>query len=240
MELKLIKPDWEAPANVHAFTTTRIGGFSEGPWSSLNLGMNCGDNPLSVRSNLEQLEKLLPARPQWLWQVHGPQVAEHPGFVDQALEADGLITAKSSCVCSVLTADCLPVFFCDVFGSQVAIAHAGWRGLAGGVLQQVVNNMRAAPSDLLVWLGPAIGADVYEVQDDVKTIFGPDFASCFTPYADRWLFDMYLTARIVLKQLGVLSISGGDFCTFSDQTRFFSYRRDKITGRMASLIWMEA
>jgi len=239
MELKVIEPDWPAPANVRAFTTTREGGCSEGPWRSLNLGLNCGDDPVAVRRNRDRLERLFPAPPQWLNQVHGTRVAVHPGSVVEKLEADALVTTGRGRVCAVLTADCLPVFFCDASGSQVAVAHAGWRGLAAGILQRVVKEFDSNPGRLMAWLGPAIGPSVYEVQDDMKNAFEPEFSTCFIRQGDHWLFDIYQAARKVLHEAGVSSVSGGDFCTFTETELFFSFRRDGRSGRMASLIWIE-
>lgn len=237
MSLEVIRPDWPAPANVHAFVTTRSGGFSSGPWNSMNLGSNCGDDPGNVVRNREKLNEQLPAPPQWLRQVHGTRVVEHPGRVETTLEADAIFSGGAIQVCAVLTADCLPVFLCDVTGSQVAVAHAGWRGLAAGVLQNVVGRMKAKPGDLMAWLGPAIGPAVYEVGGDVKSAFTGECSRCFLPKDGKWLFDLYTAARIILGRSGVSSIHGGESCAFSEQERFFSFRRDGTTGRMASLIW---
>jgi YfiH family protein len=240
MTLSVIRPDWPAPANVHAFTTTRNGGYSLGPWKSLNLGMSCGDDILTVMKNRERLNHLLPTAPQWLRQEHGIRVVAHPGTINAELKADAIMSFKEGRVCAVLTADCLPVFFCDVHGKEVAVAHAGWRGLAAGILQNVVASMNAKPDELIAWLGPAIGPSAYEVGDDMKTALSGDLSPCFYPHGDRWLFNLYDASRIALNQCGLSSIHGGDFCTFSNPDQFFSYRRDPKTGRMASLIWLDA
>ncbi len=239
MNMELIKPDWPAPANVRAFTTTRAGGFSKENWSSMNLGLRCGGDPLAVQRNREKLVSLLPAAPQWLRQVHGTQVVTHSLASGEEPEADGLVSFSPGQVCTVLTADCLPVLFCNRSGNRVAAAHAGWRGLAQGVLQATAEQMRESPGEILAWLGPAIGPEVYEVGEDVKRAFAEEQGICFRKNGDRWLLDLYGAARCLLTQLGITAICGGHFCTFSDCERFFSYRRDGVTGRMASVIWLE-
>jgi YfiH family protein len=227
---------------VRAFTTSRAGGCSEGAWGSLNLGLRCGDDERCVRENRARLSALLPAAPQWLRQVHGVEVAEHPGAaVEEATpEADALVAFAPGRVCAVLTADCLPVVFCDRAGSRVGVAHAGWRGLAGGVLEHTVQAMDCAPAELLAWLGPAIGPCVYEVGPEVVEAFdGIEGAAAPGRRPDRWLLDLYGIARHKLRAAGVGEVHGGGLCTFSDPARFYSYRRDGTTGRMATLIWME-
>lgn len=235
-----VKPDWPAPANVRAFTTTRTGGFSKGAWSSMNLGSRCGDDPLAVVMNRKKLVSSLPAAPQWLRQVHGTRVVTHsPVKVDEP-EGDGLVSYSPGQVCAVLTADCLPVLFCNRSGNRVGAAHAGWRGLAQGVLQATVSQLKEAPGEIMAWLGPAIGPIAYEVGDDVRQAFAEEQGICFKKIGDRWLLDLYGVARRILTHLGITAIYGGKFCTFSDSERFFSYRRDGVTGRMASLIWLES
>ena len=237
--MELVKPDWPAPANVHAFTTTRASGFSQGNWRSMNLGLRCGDDPLAVHRNREKLVMRLPAAPQWLSQVHGTQVITHSMATFEDLEADGLVAFSPGQVCAVLTADCLPVLLCNRSGNRVAAAHAGWRGLAQGVLQATVRQMKERPGEIMAWLGPAIGPGVYEVGENVKQAFAEEQESCFKKNGERWLLDLYEVARCLLTQLGIAAIYGGNFCTFSDSERFFSYRRDGVTGRMASVIWLE-
>jgi YfiH family protein len=241
-----IRPAWPAPGNVRAVCTTRTGGCSDGPWSSLNLGDRCGDDPERVRRNRQRLSERLPAPPQWLRQVHGTAVARHPGEplveAGAAPEADALVAFEPGRVCAVLTADCLPVLFCDRAGSRVAVAHAGWRGLAGGVLEATVRALETEPADVLAWLGPAIGPAVYEVGDEVAGAFrdslGADFAGALTPSGERWLLDLYAAARLKLAAAGLTVVRGGGLCTYSDPARFFSHRRDGVTGRQASLIWL--
>ena len=240
MSLELVKPDWPAPANVRAFTTTRAGGFSKDTWSSMNLGLCCGDDPLAVHRNREKLVLRLPAAPQWLCQVHGTQVVTHSLASGEGLEADGLVSSSPAQVCAVLTADCLPVLLCNRSGNRVAAAHAGWRGLAQGVLQATVRQMKEAPAEIMAWLGPAIGPGVYEVGEDVRQAFAQEHGICFKKDGERWLLDLYGVARRILTQLGITAVYGGFFCTFSDSERFFSYRRDGVTGRMASVIWLES
>jgi YfiH family protein len=238
-----LRADWPAPAAVRAFCTTRDGGVSTGPWASLNLGEHCGDQPDSVGRNRALLSRSLPAAPLWLRQVHGSRVVRHPGRADHPPEADAVVALEAGRVCAVLTADCLPVFLCDRAGTRVAVAHAGWRGLAAGVLRATVGALGGAPAELMAWLGPAIGPTAYEVGDDVVAALeagsGPDLSPAFLPHGDRWLLDMYLAARLQLEHAGVPAVHGGSLCTFSDPQRFFSFRRDGVTGRMASLIWLE-
>lgn len=240
-----IIPDWPAPASVGAISTTRWGGVSKGPWQSLNLGLNSGDDAEDVGKNRALLVQQLPAAPHWLQQVHGKRVVQHPGALPPgnpiSVEADAQFTRDPHAVCAVLAADCLPVLFCDRRGTVVAAAHAGWRGLAAGVLENTVTAMGVRAGDLIAWMGPAIGPAVYQVGDEVKAAFVHQQAAgadAFRPDGNRWLFDLYAMARHCLQQLGVGHISGGNFCTFSDPERFFSYRRDQVTGRMANLVWL--
>lgn len=234
-----LQPDWPAPASVRALSTTRLGGCSKGAWSSMNLGERCGDDPADVRRNRERLERVLPAAPQWLSQVHGTSVARHPGEPGRAPEADALVAFEPGRVCAVLSADCLPVVFCDRDGSRVAVAHAGWRGLAGGVLQATLDALHCDPATVIAWLGPAIGPEAYEVGAEVAAAFPDEFDQCFVPHGERWLLDLYAVARLKLSAAGVPEVCGGGLCTLSDPGRFFSYRRDRVTGRMATLVWLE-
>jgi YfiH family protein len=239
-----IIPDWPAPPQVGALSTTRNGGVSQGPWQSLNLGTNSGDDPPDVARNREGLNEVLPAPPRWLQQVHGHTVVPHDGQASLAagsVPADAQWSNTRGAVCAVLTADCLPVLFCDRRGTEVAAAHAGWRGLAAGVLENTVAAMSSPASELLAWMGPAIGPAVYQVGAEVKDAFRQqqaEGAAAFVADGDRWLFDLYAMARHRLLHAGVGHVSGGGFCTFSEPQRFFSYRRDKVTGRMASLVWL--
>ena len=239
--MPFIKPDWPAPAGVHALVTTRAGGTSLPPFDSLNLGDHVGDDPAAVALNRQRLRAFLPAEPCWLKQVHGTTVAQADGLRDAA-EADASVAFLPGSVCAVLTADCLPVLFCDRKGSRVAAAHAGWRGLAAGVLESSVAAMRCDPADILAWLGPAIGPQAFEVGDEVREAFVrglPAAARAFVPgRAGKWFADIYELARLRLAQAGVNSVHGGGFCTHADAGRFYSYRRDGTTGRMAALVWL--
>ena len=237
--------DWPAPAHIRAGTTLRAGGVSAAPFDSFNLGDRAGDDPTAVRANRQQLrERLaLPREPAWLYQVHGARVVDAAGPVDG--EADASVATAEDAVCVVLTADCLPVLFCDRAGSCWGAAHAGWRGLAGGVLEATVDALAAPADDLMAWLGPSIGAHNFEVGEDVRAAFcdhGPTDAQAFMPGAapGKYLADIYALARARLERAGVTAIHGGGLCTIDDAARFYSYRRDPRTGRMASLIWSTA
>ena len=237
--------DWPAPGNVKALVTTRRGGFSEGTFSSFNMGIYSGDNPEIVRKNRTQLlvDWQLEYQPQWLKQVHGVDVIEaRPGQEEQ--EADAMVTQESGMMCTALTADCLPVLFCDRSGSVVASAHAGWKGLLAGVLENTVKAMDVAEDDILVWLGPAISQKNFEVGPEVREKFmavNPQAAEAFIPgEGDRWYADIYRLARQRLESISVTAIYGGGFCSVDQDDLFYSYRRDgKASGRMASVIWFE-
>ena len=236
----LIQPDWPAPANILAFSTSRCAGVSTGPWTSLNLGANCGDKKIHVEQNRSLLNDLLPAPAQWMRQVHGTTVLRHRGFPGDEMEGDAMVALKPGRVCAVLTADCLPVLFCSESGDRVAVAHAGWRGLASGVLQQTIDALDQSPDSLMAWMGPAIGPGAYEVGEEVTEAFAGEFPAGFKRSGDRYLMDIYALARMKLEAAGLNAVYGGGFCTLTDEERFFSYRRDGVTGRMASLIWINA
>jgi purine-nucleoside/S-methyl-5'-thioadenosine phosphorylase / adenosine deaminase len=242
---EVIIPDWPAPANIKALQTTRGGGYSQAPYDSLNFGDHVGDDPMAVAKNRQSLR--LPSEPVWLQQVHGIEVV----LAEQAAclpSADATVSFHTGAVCAVMTADCLPVLLCDRAGTVVAAVHAGWRGLADGVIEAAVTKMQVAPDSLMAWLGPAIGPQAFEVGDDVKHAFVTHDAaaeSAFTPVAhssssdeQKYLADIYLLARQRLNALGIIDIYGGGLCTYNDSERFFSFRRDGKTGRMATLIWM--
>jgi YfiH family protein len=238
----ILVPDWPAPATVHAAQTTRVGGVSKPPYDSLNLGAHTGDAPEDVAENRRRLHEhlRLPAEPAWLAQVHGTDVV---AAAAGPATADGSWTDQPGVVCTVMAADCLPVLLCDQAGETVAAAHAGWRGLAGGVLERAVAAMQRPPSRLLAWLGPAIGPDVFEVGEEVRAQFlqaDPQANQCFrrSPQG-RWLADLYALARRRLARAGVEAVYGGGFCTVRQRDLFYSYRRDGRTGRMASLIWLD-
>jgi YfiH family protein len=235
-----IVPAWPAPANVKAFITTRAGGVSSGAYASLNLGHHTGDDPRAISANRERLRTALPQEPKWLKQMHGNSVVEADRLAGMP-EADSAIARNPNTVCAVLVADCVPVLITDRAGTAVAIAHCGWRGLARGVIENAVERMSVAPENLLAYLGPGIGPRAFEVGADVRNAFlacDAQAEAAFTPRADgKWLADLYLLARQRLARAGVSSTYGGGLCTYSDPKRFFSYRRDRTTGRMAALIW---
>ncbi|MCB1858667.1 MAG: peptidoglycan editing factor PgeF [Gammaproteobacteria bacterium] len=241
--MELIIPDWPAPNRVRAVITTRSGGVSGGPYLGLNLGDHVGDDAHRVAENRARLrsQASLPAEPRWLNQVHGCAVAQC-GFNGPAGTADAATAVEAGVVCAVLTADCLPVLLCNRQGSRVAVVHAGWRGLAAGVIEAAISAFDDHPSEILAWLGPAIGPKAFEVGTEVRTRFVegcPSDASCFQAHrTGHWLADIYRLARNRLNRVGLLDISGGGDCTFSDPERFYSFRRDGITGRMATLIWL--
>ncbi|PKM45838.1 MAG: peptidoglycan editing factor PgeF [Gammaproteobacteria bacterium HGW-Gammaproteobacteria-1] len=237
--MDLILPTWPAPPNVHACATTRAGGVSTEPYASLNLGDHVGDDPAAVAENRARLcrELALPAEPLWLTQVHGTAVAEGAGGC-----ADASVAFGPGTVCTVMTADCLPLLLCDRAGTRVAAVHAGWRGLLAGVIEAAVARLDTPGAELLVWLGPAIGPDAFEVGEEVRAAFLAEdggAAGAFRPSpAGRWLADIYALARRRLARCGVNAVYGGELCTYHDAERFYSYRRDGVTGRMASLIWL--
>lgn len=250
-----ITPAWpDLPANIGALATTRQGGTSTGPYDDgrggggLNLGLHVGDAPEAVQANRELLQAQLPGRPAWISQVHGADVVDAatvgPGLPVRV--GDASISSRRGVVSAILTADCLPVLFADLDGKVVGAAHAGWRGLAGGVLGTTIAAMRAAGAgEITAWLGPAIGPDAFEVGPDVLDSFVaalPGAASAFKPYPGRpakHLADMYALARLMLARDGVTRVHGGDHCTATERERFYSYRRDGVTGRQASLIWLK-
>jgi YfiH family protein len=238
-----IVPDWPAPERVRAFTTTRIGGASGGPYAGFNLADHVGDDPAQVRANRARLCQAagLPSEPRWLRQVHGTDVVDAVA-ADPGTTADGSVTEASATVCAVLTADCLPVFLCDRRGTTVGVLHAGWRGLAAGIVEAGVARMDLPGAALLAWLGPAIGPAAFEVGDDVRDAFVREDAAAagaFVPNArGRWLADLYALARRRLAGVGVTAIYGGEHCTVTQADLFYSYRRDGATGRMASVIWL--
>jgi purine-nucleoside/S-methyl-5'-thioadenosine phosphorylase / adenosine deaminase len=236
-----IAPEWPVAPRVRALITTRAGGVSSGAFASLNLGERAGDDARRVARNRALLRAFLPAEPFWLRQVHGA-VAIDAAEAAPETEADGAVTRVAGVVCAVLTADCLPVLLADRDGKAVGIAHAGWRGLAGGIVGSVVRRMGVPARGLVAYIGPGIGPRRYEVGEDVRSAFvdsDADAARAFVPLpGGKYLADLYELARRRLESAGVTEIHGGGFCTASEE-RFFSYRRDRITGRMASLVWLE-
>ncbi len=238
----LIEPDWPAPPGVRCGVTTRAGGVSTGAYASLNLGDHVGDDPDRVTENRRRLEAALslPEAPRWLAQVHGSRVLRLPA--EPVGAGDGAVTAAAGVVCAVLTADCLPVLLARRDGSAVGVAHAGWRGLAAGVLANAVGMLGGPPEAMLAWLGPAITAPAYEVGPDVHdALMGADprlGAALTANAAGRWQADLMLAARLALGAAGVTAVYGGSLCAHSDP-RFFSHRRQAPCGRMAALIWRD-
>lgn len=242
--LQVIRPDWSL-SGVHACSTTRVGGSSQPPFDSLNLATHVEDEASVVANNRARLcsELNLPAEPVWLEQVHGNTVVD-AASVKGLPQADAAYTTEKGVVCAVLTADCLPVLFAARDGRAVAAAHAGWRGLAGGVLEatvdRLVNDCACQPADIFAWMGPAIGPTAFEVGEEVLTAFSR-IDSClevaFTAgRPGHWLADIYSLARTLLKRCGVTEVSGGGRCTYTEEALFYSYRRAPRTGRMASMI----
>lgn len=264
--LRVISPDWPAPVGVRAAFTLRTGGVSRAPYDSLNLGAGIGDSPEAVAENRRRVrEKLgLPAEPVWLDQVHGVDVVDVDAANGSPLswscaggpaatvnaprkilpKADACVAQGSGHVCAIRVADCMPVFFAALDGSKIGAAHAGWRGLAGGVLEATVERLGIPAAELIAWMGPAIGQQNFEVGDDVRDAFvAPDAGAASAFLANtrgRWQCDLYALARRRLTALGVSGVFGGGWCTFDQADRFFSYRRDGQCGRMAALIWIEA
>jgi YfiH family protein len=258
----LLIADWPAPENIRAITTLRSGpGISLAPFDRFNVGINSGDAAAAVIENRRRLAEIahLPSEPRWLRQVHGTVVAdlESPPPVDRQegpnadvllpaheIIADASRTSRADTVLAILTADCLPVLFCNDQGTEVAAAHAGWRGLAAGVLEATVSSMRSTPMELFAWLGPAAGPASYEIGADVRDAFltiDPAADTAFFPTREHhWRVDLYMLARQRLTAIGVNRVFGGALCTIADPKRFYSHRRDGRSGRMASLIWIKS
>ncbi|MEZ8697585.1 peptidoglycan editing factor PgeF [Vibrio lentus] len=244
----MIIPDWNAPKNVKAFASTRFDGCSTGAYQGLNLGMHVGDDALLVESNrawLKQQSKM-PTSPVWLNQTHSTDVVTVSEPVANVLDADGIFTTATGVVCSAMTADCLPVILTDTKGTQVAAVHAGWRGLAGGILENAVAKFSSLDSDnqIIAWLGPAIGKDAFEVGNDVLDAFvrfDPQAKLAFKAKSEpgKWLANMSQLATQRLMKVGVTSVTDSNLCTYADSDAFYSYRRDGITGRQATFIWLE-
>jgi hypothetical protein len=248
-----IDPDWVVPEQIKAFCTTRVGGVSKPPFDGLNLGLNAGDVPVDVLQNRSLLRSILPVDPCWLKQIHGVTVstpAKRNALVNGPYEADASVTNTPNEVLAILTADCLPVLFASKKGDVIGAAHAGWRGLSGGVLENTIQEMCTLskcliPEDISVWMGPAIGPTAFEVGEDVLQAFSNQsqviLSEAFKPVKEspgKYLANLYLLAEDRLRSFGIEKIYGGDFCTVGDPVNFYSYRRDKKTGRFASLIWI--
>jgi YfiH family protein len=242
---QFIAPDWRTERQVSAAMTLRTGGVSAAPYESLNLGVHVGDDPAAVVENRRRLYEhlALPSEPVWLEQVHGTSVVDLDATSSPpALRADAAVTRRAGPVCVIQVADCMPVLLAARDGSVIGAAHAGWRGLAGGVIEATVRAMGADPARLLAWLGPAIGQAHFEVGDEVRAAFVANDANAAAAFArndrERWQCDLYALARLRLAALGVQHVSGGGWCTYAEEDRFFSFRRDGRCGRMAALIWI--
>lgn len=240
-----IVPEWPTPAGVNAFITTRAGGVSTGRYKSFNVGYSTADDPVAVEENRARLRALLPGEPRWLTQVHGARVLDAEA-VHGRPKADASVARAAGTVCAIQIADCLPVLLADRSGRMVAAAHAGWRGLAAGVLDNTLaamNSAGVASSEIIAYIGPGIGPQSFEVGDEVRAAYverEPATANAFVPrLAGKWLADLPGLARSALLRAGVSHVCGGNLCTYSDPQRFYSYRRDGETGRMAALIWRE-
>ena len=239
------RPDWPAPDRVRAASTTRTGGTSRGPWRSLNLADHVADDAGAVSRNRARLRDALglPEEPRWLIQRHGTRVVE-AGSPPDGAPADGIVARRAGLVCAVLTADCMPVLLCDRDATVVVALHAGWRGIAAGIVEAGVRAAGAPPGELIAWLGPAIGSERYEVGPEVREALlagDPDAAGAFRPSGApaRWRADLERVVRRRLARCAVGSVHGGATCTASDPDRFFSHRRDGVTGRMATLVWLD-
>ncbi|MAD74333.1 MAG: hypothetical protein CML20_05985 [Rheinheimera sp.] len=241
---ELIKPAWPAPANVNAFSSTRRGGFSEGPFQSLNLGDHVGDCADTVRRNRQQFqcEAAMPGQPVWLNQTHSTQCITLSSPAVTVGNADASFSRQSGLICTVMTADCLPILICNQQGSEVAAVHAGWRGLCNGIIENSVQ-LFSQPEACMAWLGPAISQHAFEVGAEVRAAFvrqDPDAAAAFIPGASgKWFADLYSLARQRLVRCGINDIYGAEHCTYQQTSTFFSYRRDGQTGRMATAIWLD-
>ncbi|BDU38397.1 peptidoglycan editing factor PgeF [Vibrio nigripulchritudo] len=241
--MELIYPNWDAPLNVKAVSSTRVGGVSSSPYRGLNLGTHVGDDERLVEENRNRLisKASMPTSPVWLNQTHSTLIVNLVEPTDNILDGDGAVTNQSGIVCSAMTADCLPVLLTDSQGTQVAAVHAGWRGLADGILEEALSHFSG---NVMAWLGPAIGQNAFEVGEDVRSAFSdvlPRAVDAFSAgeLEGKWFADMNQLATQRLNKEGVSRIFKSELCTYSDPQRFYSYRRDGITGRMASFIWLE-
>lgn len=237
--LHFIQPIWPAPHNVRALQSTRRGGLSSAPYNSLNLGDHVNDLPLNVAKNRQLLSQYLPNEPLWLNQTHGITVASHG--TDCSPQADAIMSVERGEVCVVMTADCLPVLLCNTKGTVVAAVHAGWRGLCDGVIEAALSAMNVPANTIMAWLGPAIGPQSFEVGAEVRAAFmakDNDASFAFQTKGEKYLANIYQLAKMRLNKLGIHQIYGGEYCTVSDEELFFSYRRDGVTGRMGTFIWL--
>ena len=236
-------PDWPAPPGVRAFATTRAGGVSTGEFASMNLGLSSGDEPAMVERNRAIVRAELPSDPVYLVQVHGTDVTDLDRLpAGERPRADAAVTAQRGRVATVLVADCMPLLLCDRGGKRVVAAHAGWRGMSAGVIENAVAALQVPPAEVIAWMGPAIGPDAFEVGPEVRAAFlavDPDADGAFRAHTPgKFMADLYTLARRRLVRMGVECVHGGGFCTFHERDRFFSYRRVKASGRMGAFVWM--
>ncbi|EKO3578180.1 peptidoglycan editing factor PgeF [Vibrio metschnikovii] len=241
--MSAIIPNWPAPNNVKAFCSTRHGGFSLPPYDGLNVGMHVGDDPSIVAKNRDWLQQYcrMPSTPIWLNQTHSTRVIEVSQPSYKVLDADGIVTSTPRVVCSAMTADCLPILITNMQGTRVAAVHAGWRGLAGGIVEQALDKFS---DDVLIWLGPAIGPQAFEVGDEVRQVFcdydsHAQRAFSTTSNCGKWLADIAQLAQLRLAKIGIDQVVKSDLCTYQHDQQFYSYRRDGVTGRQACFIWIE-
>jgi purine-nucleoside/S-methyl-5'-thioadenosine phosphorylase / adenosine deaminase len=244
LEPRWLAPDWPAPARVRAFVTTRAGGVSTGEYASMNLGGSAGDDPANVERNRLIVRAEMPGVPRWMAQVHGNAVADLDRLAEgEVPRADAATAGVAGRVGVVLTADCMPLFLCDVGASRVGVAHAGWRGMAAGVIENTVAALGADPASVMAWMGPAIGPGAFEVGPEVREAFVAADARAGEAFVQhrpgKFMADLYALARQRLQRAGVSRIHGGGFCTYREADRFFSYRREQKSGRMGAFIWME-
>lgn len=240
--------EWPAPSNIRATTTLRTGGHSKGPFSSFNLGYHVNDDPQSVRYNHEKLirELDLLTPPYWLNQIHGTHAVQiEPTLpTNTTLTADASFTQHPNLVCAIMTADCVPILLCNKKGTLVAAIHAGWKGLLGDIIAKTINSLPCSPNDLMAWIGPAIGPDHFEINETIYNSFIQKNSvlkeAFFQPTPQQWYADLFTLTRLILNQNQIKEIFGGHWCTYREHDLFFSHRRDGgITGRMATLIWLE-
>jgi polyphenol oxidase len=240
--IEVVKPQWQAPAGINACCSTRLGGVSQAPYHQLNLGLHVGDRAADVMRNRQLLRQTLalPGDPGWINQTHSARVVTLEQ--DHSRDADAAITRQPGSVAVVMTADCLPVLLCNHAASEVAAIHAGWRGLQRGVIQATIAAMQSSPQQLMAWIGPGISQSCYEVGTEVHAAFIDtvvDAETCFRPSRpEHWLCDLGGLAAAVLKACGIGAVTRSPHCSFRDAELFDSYRREAVTGRMASLIWI--
>jgi YfiH family protein len=233
--MNYIKPTWPAPKNITALTTTRNNGFSKNSWDSFNLGLHVDDNPEDVQKNRDKLTKELGIQPIWLNQIHGKEAVILPD--PPTYDADAAITRESNITCAVMTADCLPILLCSIDGQEVAAIHGGWKSLLAGVIENTVAKMQSPVEQIMVWLGPAISIKAFELNEDIKKQFIEKLNLHKNAFNNLNYCDLYQIAKNELQTIGITKIYGGDYCTYTQSDLFFSYRRDNITGRMATIIW---